>query len=230
VADQLNLSSDELLSTTRTVRLRLDLERLVDREVVDECLRLALQGPSAENGQPWSWVLVDDLDIKQAMGEIYRQSIKDFVVEFRAAVAAGDVDPRARMGIDPPDQDDPGTGRITRSFDWLRRNMEHAPVLAVPMIRARLEGMSLFETASLWGSVIPAAWSFMLALRSRGLGSAWTTAHLRREPQMAELLGIPGDRMTQVGLFPVAYTVGTDFRPGVRRELEGVRTWNRWSE
>jgi nitroreductase len=202
----------------------------VDREVVDECLRLALQGPSAENGQPWAWVLVDDPDVKKAMGEIYRESIKDFVVEFRAAVAVGDIDPRARMGIEPPDPDDPGTGRITRSFDWLRRNMERAPVLAVPMIRTRLEGMSLFETASLWGSVLPAAWSFRLALRSRGLGSAWTTAHLRREAEMGELLGISGDGMTQVGLFPIAYTIGTDFRPGARRELEGVRSWNRWSE
>ena len=85
-------------------------------------------------------------------------------------------------------------------------------------------------SASTYGSIIPAAWSFMLALRSRGLGSAWTTLHLFKEQEAAELLGVPYDEVTQVALLPVAYTVGTDFKPATRPPVEGITYWDTWGE
>jgi hypothetical protein len=102
------------------------------------------------------------------------------------------------------------------------------PVLVVPTIAGRLDAASIAEQAHLWGSVLPSVWSFMLALRSRDLGSVWTTAHLAREARMADLLGIPYADVTQAGLFPVAYTIGTDFKPGPRSDLDDHIHWNRW--
>ena len=110
----------------------------------------------------------------------------------------------------------------------LVEHIHEAPVLVVPTVQGRVEGMSVFEQASRWASVLPAVWSFMLALRMRGLGSAWTTLHLHREREMADLLGIPYDEATQAGLFPVAYTVGTDFRPADRSASESTIHWDRW--
>jgi nitroreductase len=98
----------------------------------------------------------------------------------------------------------------------------------LPLVAGRLEGASTFFQASVWGSIIPAVWSLMLSLRSRGLGSAWTTIHLHKQAEMAELLGIP-DGYTQVGLFPVAYTIGTDFGEADRRPVREVSSWNSFS-
>lgn len=221
----MDLTPDELLTTTRAVRRRLDLERPVPRAVVEECLEIAFQAPNGENSQPWAWVVVDDPGIRAAMAEVYRAGIGEFSAELNRAHAEGRPGPLERMGMEVPVGDD--TARILGSADHLRRRLQDVPVLAVPMLRTRTEGATLFEAASVWGSVLPAAWSFMLALRSRGLGSAWTTAHLLREKDMSELLGVP-DGWTQVGLFPVAYTVGTDFRPGRRGSLRDAVAWNRW--
>jgi nitroreductase len=145
----------------------------------------------------------------------------------REAKARGAASQLDRLGMNV-DFTDPGTRRIASSVAYLRDNLDRVPLLVVPVMRARVEGMTLFESASIWGSVLPAAWSFMLALRSRGMGSAWTTAHLTREREMAELLGIPIDEATQVGLFPVAYTVGTDFRAGPRVPASSAVYWNGW--
>jgi len=111
---------------------------------------------------------------------------------------------------------------------YLRDNLERVPVLVIPTLRGRLDGEDIFYQASLWGSILPAVWSFMLALRARGLGSAWTTIHLHREREMAELLRIPFDQYTQAGLFPVAYTLGTDFKAGDRALSESAVRWNHW--
>ncbi len=79
-----------------------------------------------------------------------------------------------------------------------------------------------------WGSIAPAAWSFMLAARARGLGTAWTSLHLFFEEEAAELLGIPYDEVMQAALIPVAHTIGTDFRPGARNPLDSFVAWDRW--
>lgn len=208
---------DEALTTTRAVRKRLDLERPVDREVVEECLELALQAPNGSNMQLWRWVLVDDPELRSKMADTYRASIDGY---------------RVRPGAPPPTPEggprSPEAIRMTESVMHLHERLQDVPLLVVPVVAGRMEHATVFDQASMWGSVIPAAWSFMLALRSRGLGTAWTTIHLHREQEMAELLGIPYDEYTQAGLFPVAYTVGTEFQLADRSASEELIYWNQF--
>ena len=204
---------DEALTTTRAVRKRLDLERPVDRATVEECLELALQAPTGGNMQLWRWVLVDDPELRAQMADVLRLSLAAF--PSRPSAPADD----------PPDV---AASKMSASVMHLNEHLQEVPMLVVPVIAGRADNGTAFERATLYGSVIPAAWSFMLALRSRGLGSAWTTIHLNREREMAELLGIPYERYTQIGLFPVAHTIGTDFRPAARRPLHEVAAWNQF--
>ena len=208
---------DEALSTTRTVRKRLDFERPVSRGLVEECLELALQAPNGSNQQLWRWVLVDDPALKSQMATIYRAGLDGYASQGATPDKPRNVDYTSEQAL-----------RISSSVMYLRENLEKSPVLVVPLLAGRVDGASTFLQASMWGSVIPAVWSFMLALRARGLGSAWTTIHLHREAEMAQLLGIPSS-FTQVGLFPVAYTIGTDFKPAGRRPLAEVASWNGFS-
>ena len=205
---------DQALTTTRTVRKRLDLSRPVERTVVEECLSLALQAPNGSNRQLWRWILIDDPGLRAKVADIYRAALDGYA-------ASG-------VSADKPvvaDGSSPEVIRMSASVMHLREHLEQVPVLVLPLLAGRVDGASVFYQASMWGSVVPAVWSFMLALRSRGMGSAWTTIHLHQEAQMAELLGIP-DQYTQVGLFPVAYTIGTQFGPAARRPLHEVASWN----
>lgn len=204
-------SIDEVLSTTRAVRRRLDLTRPVERDVILDCLRLAMQAPTASNEQNWRWMVVTDAAKRAAIAELYRS-----VGETYLAHAADSTD-------------DPQTRRVYRSAHALTAILADVPVFVIPCIERRFDGGDLVVAASAWASIIPAAWSFLLALRARGLGSVWTTLHLAKEREVAELLGIPAD-VTQVALFPVAYTVGTDFRPARRPPPETVTSWNSWGE
>ena len=206
-------ATDGLLTTTRTVRRRLDFDRPVERSVVEGCVRLAFQAPTGGNSQGWGCVFVDDAPTKERMAEIYR---------------AGFVDHANRDKADesPPYASNPW---MTLSVRYLADNIHRAPVLLVPTIDRRYGRVTTFQQASRWGSVLPAVWSFMLALRSRGLGSAWTTIHLYREAEMAELLGIPFPENTQAGLFPIAYTTGGSFHPADRGLSEKRIFWNRWT-
>jgi nitroreductase len=211
--ERLDLSPEELLTTTRTVRKRLDLDRPVDREVVEDCLRLAFQAPNGSNQQTWGWVVVDDPDTRLAMADLYRAALSDYVGRPRPA------------GERPPST--PKQRRMAESVMYLVEHLHEVPVLLVPTFHGRGEGKPVFWHASRWGSIVPGVWSFMLALRLHGLGSAWTTLHLHRESEMAELLGIPGTE-TQAGLFPVAYTKGTDFKVADRAASEARIRWNHW--
>ena len=213
----LDLTPDEVLTTTRAVRKRLDLERPVPRSIVEECIAIALLAPNGSNLNTWRWVAVDDRAQIARMAEIYNGGLDDFVASLGTATGAN------YAGAEIP-----GFDRIDGSVQYLRDHIAQVPMLLVPVFAGRTERASTFFQASLWGSVVQAVWSFMLALRARGLGSCWTTGHLHREREMAELLGIPFDHFTQVGLFPVAYTVGTDFRPASRVPLEQVVHWERW--
>jgi len=204
-------SVDELLSTTRAVRKRLDLSRPVEREVILECLRLAVQAPTASNNQDWRWVVVTDADKRAAIAEIYNS----VGAEYLAQKANTEKDPQAR--------------RVYESATALTSTLADVPVHVIPCIEKRVDGLPLVAAASAWASIIPAAWSFLLALRSRGLGSVWTTLHLAKEREVAELLGIP-DTVTQVALFPVAYTIGTDFKPAKRPPVEDITSWNTWGD
>jgi len=219
VAVQEALTPQELLTTTRSVRRRLDLQRAVSRADVEACLRLAFQAPNGSNRQLWGWVLVDDPGTRAAMADIYRAGMDHHVAMMDAARAAGDA---------PPVDTSPAQQRMSASVAHLREHLHEVPVLVVPTVEGRLDHVSIFDQASRWGSVLPGVWSFMLALRARGMGSAWTTIHLHRERDMADLLGIPYDQITQAGLFPVAYTIGTDFKAADRSSSEASIRWNHW--
>jgi nitroreductase len=211
------LTPDELLSTTRSVRLRLDLERPVAPSLIEECLDLAQQAPTGSNRQGWSFVVVTDADTRQSLAKLYKQGW-DAYMEFIGRRAAAE----------SPDGLSPDVRRIYRSSTYLAEHMGDVPVLVVPCIAGRPESLPIEGQAALWGSILPAVWSFMLAARARGLGTCWTTLHLPHEREAAELLGIPYDEVMQAALIPVAHTIGEDFRPGPRNPLDTIVHWDRW--
>lgn len=213
---RLNLSADDVLTTTRSVRKRLDFDRPVEREIVMECLDVALQAPTGSNKQGWQWVFVEDPAKRKALGDIYLENFRLYRQVPRPEYAAGD--PRA----DAAD-------RVMDSADYLAEHMHRAPVLMIPCLEGR-PNMASGAGASFWGSILPAAWSFMLALRERGMGSAWTTIHLLNDGdrKAAELLGIPHEQYAQAGLFPIAYTQGTDFKPAKRLPAAELAHWDTW--
>jgi nitroreductase len=200
---------DELLSTTRAVRRRLDVARPVERDIIFECLQLAIQAPTASNDQNWRWMVITDADKRAAIAEIYRSLGEEYLAHAAKTVS------------------DSQTRRVYESALALTGILADVPVHVIPCIEGRFDGNSLPVAASAWASIIPAAWSFLLALRSRGLGSVWTTLHLVKEREVAELLGIP-DTVTQAALFPVAYTIGTDFKPAARPSVSTITSWNTW--
>jgi nitroreductase len=198
------VNNDELLSTTRSVRRKLDLDRPVEPEVIDECLRLALQAPSPGNTQTWRWIVVRDAGVRAELGRLFREVGTEYL---------------ASLPVDIPEHS-------LRSGRFLLDNIERVPVLVVPCVLGRPPA-DLFEAAVFYGGIYPATWSFQLALRSRGLGSTFTTYHLRREAEAARVLGIPDD-VTQTCLIPVAYTTQTRFRPAQRRPVGEVAYADRW--
>ena len=207
----LELTPDELLSTTRAVRKRLDLSRPVERAVLEECLRLAQQAPTGSYRQDWHFLVVTDPDLRAGLADLWRQGAEKYLV--------GVEDPEAIPGM---------MGRVLGGVFHLRDHLHEVPVHVIPCIDGRTDGKGVFAQASRWGSIMPAAWSFMLAARSRGLGTVWTTFHLFREREAAELLGIPYTEVMQAALIPVAHTIGTDFKPAVRASLDTFVHWDRW--
>jgi nitroreductase len=194
--------TDALLATTRAVRKRLDFDKPVPDDVLLDCLRLAVQAPTASNRQGWRWMIVRDQDKKDALAELYNRAGGEYLKAGAASVDAATQ-----------------TGRVMDSASFLAENLGRVPVMVIPLIIGRAEDVS--QAAGLFGSIIPAMWSFQLALRSRGLGSCYTTLHLGLEAEAAALLGIP-DHVTQAGLLPVAYTLGTDFKPAARGPIEEI--------
>ncbi|MFV0256897.1 MAG: nitroreductase family protein [Acidimicrobiales bacterium] len=202
---------DALLSTTRAVRKRLDLERDVPDEVLLECLRLAVQAPTGSNRQGWRWLFVRDPATKAALADLYNRGGRQYL-----EASAKTVD------------DGSQTGRVMDSALYLADHLAEVPVLLIPLIIGRVED-NPGVGAGLFGSIFPAVWSYQLALRSRGLGSCLTTLHLSHEAEAAELLGIPA-HMTQAGLLPVAYTRGTDFKPATRPPVEEIAYLDRYKQ
>jgi nitroreductase len=209
---KLNLTVDEVLSTTRAVRRRLDVTRPVPRTVLEECLELALQAPNGANRNDWRWIIVDEPEL-----------VAKLAAEYKAAMG---VYQENRAGEAALTDDVPGGDRISESAYALADKLHRMPAILIPLMPGRPEGKSLAEQSPMWGSILQAVWSFFLALRERGLGSVWTTVASRREKQVAQLLGIPHDRYAQVGLFPIAYTVGTDFKKVYRKPVSEVLTYN----
>ena len=211
----LPLSADEVLTTTRSVRRRLDLNRPVERSVIEECLRIAQQAPSASNRQHWHFVVVTDAAKRKALGELYLR----VRMEEQASRAARTFRNEEQAAIYPS---------VSASADYLGEHMGDVPVLVVACIEGRIDQQPFRGQAATWGTILPAAWSFMLAARARGLGTVWTTAHLKYEREAAEILGIPYEEVTQTALIPVAYTIGTDFKLARRDPLETMLHWDGW--
>jgi nitroreductase len=215
---------DVLLMSTPSVRLRLDLERPVDRAMIEQCLDIAVHAPNGSNSQPYRFLCIDDPDRKAAIADLYRVAMDEHVSRTRTHAPEDNVDRSTEQ-----------QKRIAKSVIHLRDHLHEVPVLCVPIVGGRTDGRgaetpadrtSVFWQSSRWGSVVPTLWSFMLALRSRGLGSAWTTLTLHKEREMAELLGIPYDQWMQVGLFPIAYTLGNDFAVTPREPAASFLRWN----
>ncbi|MFI5271469.1 MAG: nitroreductase family protein [Ktedonobacterales bacterium] len=218
----LNLTPDELLSTTRSVRKRLDFARPVEREVIEQCLELAMQAPNGGNRQPWHFMVVTDAAKRQTLGDIYRKGWAKYL-----SLPINQPETFAKLAQRSPERAQAQL-RVASSAQYLADHMHEAPVLLVPCVWGRADGLPTEEQAGLWGSILPAAWSFMLAARSRGLGTSLTTVHLFYEQEAADALGIPFARVAQAGLIPVAYTLGTDFKPAPRESLEKAVHWNAW--
>ena len=210
-------SIDHLLTTTRSVRKRLDFDRPVPPEIIEQCIAIALQAPTGSNQQGWHFMVVTDPEKRRGIADLYRRAFGAYAnhpPEELPQYAADD--PR---GTQRP--------RVRDSASYLAEHMHRAPVLVIPCIEGRVERASAAAQAGLYGSILPAAWSFMLALRARGLGTAWTSLHLVYEKEAATLLGIP-DTVTQTVLFPVAYYTGEDFKPARRLPAAQVTHWNTW--
>ena len=211
----LPLSPDELLTTTRTVRKRLDLTRPVPLDLVRECLEVALQAPSGSNRQGWHWMVITDEKRRRVIGDYYRQSVMSYLKSSGAAASLFADDPE-RSAVQR---------RVGDSVAYLGEHMGEAPVLVIPGIHA--PRLRAGNQAGLWGSLLPAAWSYMLAARARGLGTAWTTLHLKYETEISELLGMPPD-IRHGALIPTAYYTGDTFQPAPRQPLDEVLHINTW--
>lgn len=199
-------TADWLLTTTRSVRKRLDFTRPVEPEVLERCLEIAAQAPSGSDRQKWHFVVITRPELRQGIAELYRRS---FAAYYGSPSAP--------------------TSRLAESAVYLAEHFHEAPAQVLFCYEGRVESEGPMAQAAVYGSILPAAWSFMLALRARGLGGAWTTLHLRYERETAELLGLP-DNLTQAALIPVAYTIGSDFRAAARRPVAEVTHWDGWGQ
>ena len=211
------MTPEELLTTTRSVRKRLDLSRPVPRELIEQAITLALQAPTGSNRQDWHWVVVTDTGKRAKLAELYAKSYQAY-----------------RETGQPPEERYPGDvdraatqHRVMSSADYLAEHMAEVPVLLVPAIHVPGGTLPEGNQAGLWGSVLPAVWSYMLAARTLGLGTAWTSLHLVHEKEAAELLGIP-EHVRQAALIPTAFYTGETFKPAKRQPLAEVLHYDEW--
>ncbi|MET7397328.1 nitroreductase family protein [Dactylosporangium sp. NPDC005572] len=216
---------DEVLTTTRAVRNRMDFERPVSRAVVEECLRLAQQAPMGSNLEDWRIVAVDDPALKRRLAELYTEVWHQTV---EGPLASGEAATTTRLS--PSVRPDPVTQarqtRVLKAVKYLVDHLEQVPVLVVLCSTKPIPQHPVGGTASgYYGSIFPFAWSFQLALRSRGLGSVMATALAHKAGRVQAALGLPDD-WRPITLLPVAYTKGLDFRPAARADLSDVAFWN----
>jgi nitroreductase len=210
------VATDKLLTTTRSVRKRLDLTREVEPQVIQDCIDIAMQAPTGTNAQNWAFVVITDPAKKKFIADAYRSG---------GEMMAGSGYPPP---LEPGDPREHVMPKVMESAGYLGEILEQVPVFVIACVRGRVESVPMvIAQASTYGSILPAAWSFMLALRSRGLGTAWTTIHLFQEKPISELLGIPDD-WTQTVLFPVAYYTGDDFKPAHRLPSDTMTHWDSW--
>jgi nitroreductase len=208
------MTPEELLTTTRSVRQRMDLARPVPRELLLECARVAVQAPTGSNRQGWQWMFVTDAAKKKRIGELYRESWYQYA--------------RTRVEYPEGDMRREQMPRVARSAQFLADHFGEVPAMVIPCIEGRAEGTSSLVSAGLYGSIVPAAWSFMLAARLHRLACAYTTLHLKYEREVAELLGIDYDRYTQAALLTVGFFKGESFKRAERIPLDSIVHWDQW--
>jgi nitroreductase len=216
---------DEVLTTTRAVRRRMDFNRPVERSVVEDCLRLAQQAPMGSNLEDWRAVAVDDPGLKARLAELYTEVWHQTV---EGPLASGEAATTTRLSPDVRGDEvsRDRQARILSGVKYLVDHLAEVPVLVIlcstkPIPERPVGG----ATSGYYGSVFPFAWSFQLALRSRGLGSVMATAMAHKATKVQQLLGLPED-WRPITLLPVAYTTGLDFRPATRADLSEVAFWN----
>jgi nitroreductase len=211
------LTADEVLSTTRAVRRRLDLDRAVPRALIEECVELATQAPTGRNRQRWHFLVVTDAAQRRVVGELFRRAVES---ARSGSLTGHDI---RRMQAFPGSMK-----RIAEGFDHLYANIHRVPAFVIPAVEGRTDGAPVLEQAGTWGSILPAVWSFMLAARARGLGTVWTTAQGPLERELSAVLGVPYDEVMLAAFIPLAFTLGTDFRPARRVPRDEVLHWDRW--
>lgn len=216
----LPLDANQLLTTTRAVRKRLDFSRPVEDSVIRECVEIAMQSPSGSNNMTMQFVVVRDEAKRKAIGEVYRQCYE--IYKSLDGVYIGSIEKGS-------DVENAQQSRSASSADFLGEHMGDAPALVLACnVGSRVESAPAMMAASMMGNVLPAMWSFMLAARARGLGTAWTTVHLMMEQQVADIVGIPFESVQQACLSPLAYTLGTDFKPAARPDADSIIHWDTW--
>lgn len=204
---------DHLLTTTRSVRKRLDFERPVEPDVLVKCLNIAIQAPTGSNMQTWHFMIVTDDEKRKQVANLYRKAWGIYL----------------QGGPLPSRASDEQVQPVISSAAYLAENLHKVPTYVIPCIDGRVEQADQFMQASIYGSILPAVWSLMLALRARGVGSAWTTLHLMFANEIAQILGIP-DTITQTALLPVAYFKGQDFKIAERVPISEYTYWNNWDQ
>jgi nitroreductase len=211
------MDAHTVLTTTRSVRKRLDFDRPVPRELLLECLEVAVQAPTGSNSQGWQFVIVTGANEKKVIGELYRESWYEYAKSRGPRYSEHDLR-RTQLP------------RIASSAQYLADRMHEVPVMVIPCIEGRVDAPGAYNLAiaGLYGSILPAAWSFMLAGRDRGLVGSWTTLHLKYEKEVADLLGIPYERYTQAALLALGFSTGGEFKPAERIPLEGIVHWENW--
>ena len=213
-----SLTPDKVLTTTRSVRKRLDLSLSVEREVIEECLAIAQQAPTPSNMQNWQFLVITDPDTRARLAGLYRRG---FEIYKDLPLAA------TNLSFDDPARNET-QARVMESIAYLAEHIQQVPVHVIACISPRTDGAPAYIHSALWGSIAPAGWSFMLAARARGLGTCWTCFHLMFEEEAAELLGIPYAEVMQAALIPVAYTLGDDFGRAPRDPLSSMVRWEHW--
>ncbi|WP_173426417.1 nitroreductase family protein [Amycolatopsis orientalis] len=211
------MTPEELLTTTRTVRKRLDLTRPVPLELVKHALQVALQAPSGSNTQRWHWLVITDPGQRAELGELYRRACREYLDSPHAA---------GKLFADDPDRSKVQK-RVGSSVEYLADKMGEVPVHVIPCLETTSAELPAGNQAGLWGNLLPAVWSYMLAARAVTLGTAWTTLHLKYEKEAAEILGLP-ENVHQAALIPTAFYTGDTFKPAPRQPLEDVMRLDRW--
>ncbi|MFP6781576.1 MAG: nitroreductase family protein [Gammaproteobacteria bacterium] len=219
-------SVDHILNTTRSVRLRLDLEREIPRETIEQALEIALQAPTGANTQTWRFLVVTDPEIKSGIADYYRKGAEVYIADQTGMTQTG-VSATREFSVD--DMRTAQKEGVMNSSMFLLENMQNVPAMIIPCIESRFEDEMPFVQASMYGSILPATWSLMLAFRARRIASAWTSLHLVYEKEVRELVGMP-DNFTQAALLPIAWLKGGELHKAKRLPLSEVAYWDRWGQ